>query len=622
MALSLTERWSSWWEEHRGDTRSSSTTAELCYLPLRFVERVVTGCLRKAAFQVPSTRQLQPVLEDNLEPLVEGTCPLSGKPQKQCTVVHLLNMVWLPVLQYIEALLKDRTTPWTSTLAKHQELLILEMQGVVTQPDESMPIDDWMQFMQETLQRLVDVTVPLELLQEVLSAIVPLSLHATRANALSILRTPACSEQLVGRTLGTQVSRRILSEVAEVPVPLLSPAAELQGLKQDLMSHLVLLHGPREPEEGPEVPAKKRKRDRKNLEEMMEAKTRQCLWILENRLSIRRAGETLLSARELIAELEGATSRDPDRTDLTEVLVCRQQQMRHMLLLDGAVDRRSSDHLFQCREDGSWAGVALATDESPLRQPRFRGLRFQITVFYLGSIPPLSLWESSTSPPIACTSMLADIMHCAGKKGGDVSRVLERQLQRVGLSCYDVVAATGDGGGENEGACGIHQHFEDLSPGYVRRRCLPHIAWRTADKAIRSSGLDYRALCAYFVEGITWSRLREIAVRGPADGGLGVVPRWICELSRDLQGSPKCYHHHPTQHGPHFPEALERQGACLAQIGPQGFGAEDQAGSRDCGSSCQLGRHQAKDPKGHPQRDHRAMFFPLVLEPKAHQGGR
>ena len=108
----------------------------------------------------------------------------------------------------------------------------------------------------------------------------------------------------------------------------------------------------------------------------------------------------------------------------------------------------------------------------------------------------------------------------------------------MGLSCYDVVAATGDGGGENEGACGIHQHFEDLSPGYVRRRCLPHIAWRTADKAIRSSGLDYRALCAYFVEGITWSRLREIAVRGPAEGGLGLFPDGSARCQEIFKAAP------------------------------------------------------------------------------------
>ena len=118
--------------------------------------------------------------------------------------------------------------------------------------------------------------------------------------------------------------------------------------------------------------------------------------------------------------------------------------------------------------------------------------------------------------------MLSDITHCPGKKGTDISRVLERQLSRVGLSIFDGVAGTGDGGGENEGASGIHSTFEHISPGYVRRRCLPHIAWRTGDMAIRSSNLDYKSLCSYFTDGITWNRLRAIAVLPVAEGGLGL----------------------------------------------------------------------------------------------------
>ena len=61
-------------------------------------------------------------------------------------------------------------------------------------------------------------------------------------------------------------------------------------------------------------------------------------------------------------------------------------------------------------------------------------------------------------------------MHCVGKQGSDASRVLERQLSRVGLNADDVVSGVGDGGGENEGSSGIHSHFENLNPGYVRRR--------------------------------------------------------------------------------------------------------------------------------------------------------
>ena len=40
--------------------------------------------------------------------------------------------------------------------------------------------------------------------------------------------------------------------------------------------------------------------------------------------------------------------------------------------------------------------------------------------------------------------------------------------------------------------------------------------------AIRSSGLDCKALTAHLCEGVTWSRLREIATKDPAQGGLGL----------------------------------------------------------------------------------------------------
>ena len=143
---------------------------------------------------------------------------------------------------------------------------------------------------------------------------------------------------------------------------------------------------------------------------------------------------------------------------------------------------------------------------------------------------------------------MGDICHCPGKKGVDVSRVTEKQLSRVGLNGFDVCSGTGDGGGENEGHQGVHSYYENLNPGYVRRRCVPHIAWRTCDSAIRASGLDYKALAAYLCEGVTWSRLREIATKGLAEGGLALF-RDGSQQCKDLFGtSPFCHMYHQARH--------------------------------------------------------------------------
>jgi hypothetical protein len=40
--------------------------------------------------------------------------------------------------------------------------------------------------------------------------------------------------------------------------------------------------------------------------------------------------------------------------------------------------------------------------------------------------------------------------------------------------------------------------------------------------AVKASGLDYRALAAYFVDGVTWTRLRAIATQMPVAGGLNL----------------------------------------------------------------------------------------------------
>ena len=54
--------------------------------------------------------------------------------------------------------------------------------------------------------------------------------------------------------------------------------------------------------------------------------------------------------------------------------------------------------------------------------------------------------------------------------------------------------------------------------------------------AIRVSGLDYKALVACLREGVTWSRLREIATTDSAHGGLGLFSD-TSQQCKDLFGN-------------------------------------------------------------------------------------
>ena len=228
--------------------------------------------------------------------------------------------------------------------------------------------------------------------------------------------------------MATQVSRLILAEISETPVKLLSENDLSLQIKRDLIASLEREHcGPAEDSIEPEdPPCKKHKRDDKSVKEHMANLTKQVLWMLENRIAASRVSQTLSSAAVLLSSLlqSSCSSSDPS---LEGHLLHRTTLGRHLLMLDGAVDRCNSDLFFQLREDQNLAGVAICTDESPPSQPRFRGMRFQITVMYWGTFKPIGAWETCDDPPIFVRSCLGDIMHCPGKKGVDVSRIIEKQ---------------------------------------------------------------------------------------------------------------------------------------------------------------------------------------------------
>ena len=183
--------------------------------------------------------------------------------------------------------------------------------------------------------------------------------------------------------MAAQVNKKILSEIAELPVPMSSERDMLLQLKKEFIDKLTQEHG--DPEEIEEMadPAviKKKSRTLESRDALLVDKTNQVLFLLQNRVTVSRTEETLYSAVELMKSLNCAHVDSKTLQDLEQRVVKSSTMMKHILMLDGALDRYLTEMQFQRRDGGTFAGVSLASDESPPKDARFGGLRFQITVF-------------------------------------------------------------------------------------------------------------------------------------------------------------------------------------------------------------------------------------------------
>ena len=120
----------------------------------------------------------------------------------------------------------------------NHKALLLEMNGTVSSPDDSLTQDEWHMFMRNTLASLVSVDVNLELIKAALAPIAPLDLACTRANAFHVLMSNACCSRLVGPTLAALVRRKVLALVSELQVPLPNDEEINNGLKSDVVTRL------------------------------------------------------------------------------------------------------------------------------------------------------------------------------------------------------------------------------------------------------------------------------------------------------------------------------------------------------------------------------------------------
>ena len=141
---------------------------------------------------MPTRRALRGTLESGLEALpAEPNCR-GQATVTMCTLWHFLNLLWQPICTYIEDLLRGMAPTWSSELDMNHKALLLEMDGKVSAPDDSLTQDEWHLFIHKTLIDLVSIDVTLELIKAVLAPISPLDLECNRANAYHVLMSNAC----------------------------------------------------------------------------------------------------------------------------------------------------------------------------------------------------------------------------------------------------------------------------------------------------------------------------------------------------------------------------------------------------------------------------------------------
>ena len=118
-------------------------------------------------------------------------------------------------------------------------------------------------------------------------------------------------------------------------------------------------------------PLKKQRRNAESVVQTLKDTVNQITWLIQNHVAVGRAQETFTSAASLVASLSGSSSSQESLLDPN--VVSRSTLKRGLLLLDGGVDRCLSDSLWILREQGRFAGVAMATDESPPSSQDFEG---------------------------------------------------------------------------------------------------------------------------------------------------------------------------------------------------------------------------------------------------------
>ena len=256
-----------------------------------WMTRTLPGLMRDRGFQCPVQRQI-------LGTAKEGLAEARGR-EDVYNFMHFLNLLWQPLLHHIDCLANGAESQWSETLARHDQALTAEMQGIISDPGDVMYFSLWVKLICRTLQAHLAVDVTPELVTHVVTLVAPNPLPATPAMAMHIIRSSLCI-RMVGAGMAAQASRKTLSKIAEQPVALLSEPQLMGCLKQDLVTLLTQRACPAEEEdEAGALPPVKRRRDSESTRQALRDKTEQMWYCLRNKVSLRRCEDTVVEAVSL-----------------------------------------------------------------------------------------------------------------------------------------------------------------------------------------------------------------------------------------------------------------------------------------------------------------------------------
>ena len=116
----------------------------------------------------------------------------TGPGKHICTIHH--NLFWMPLIEYMDSCTSEPAIVWTKNLALNHTALLAEMAGITMGADEPLHMDKWIEFIKDTLCRLLKADVPSRLILQVMSPMVPFYVAPTPASALRLLRSGWCSK--------------------------------------------------------------------------------------------------------------------------------------------------------------------------------------------------------------------------------------------------------------------------------------------------------------------------------------------------------------------------------------------------------------------------------------------